>query len=264
MAFLGDFGKVLGLGDSKTVLGGIGSAVGSFFGGTAGAEIGGRLGSVVGGATSSLDRGGTADQPLEQSALPTPRPEDLLTRQETARSGTFVGDFQAPGPVFTTQDTRQAGLGSLAPIITQVGGRIVQGARSLFNSPVATGVGTGVAFGLGENRMNGSRMPTRLIQSRKNKARVRQLVNFLGIEGAADFLSQSMGINVMPSDVVNLLLRTFRNDGAYITKAQVRNLRRTTNRFKSLEKQVKEATSMGRTTRRAPARRTSATTLIKN
>lgn len=103
-----------------------------------------------------------------------------------------------------------------------------------------------------------------LTQSRRNKARVRQLVNFMGIEGAAQFLSQASGQNVMPGDVVALLLRTFRNDGAYITKAQVRNLRRTTNRFKSLEKQVKEATSMARSTRRASPRRSSSTTLIKN
>ena len=86
----------------------------------------------------------------------------------------------------------------------------------------------------------------------------------MGIEGAASFLTQASGVTVTPNDVVMLLLRTFRNDGAFITKAQVRNLRRTTNRFKSLEKQVKEATSMTRTTRRAPMRRASSTTLIKN
>jgi hypothetical protein len=103
-----------------------------------------------------------------------------------------------------------------------------------------------------------------LTQSRRNKARVRQLVNFMGIDGAAQFLSQASGINVTANDVVQLLLRTFRNDGAYITKAQVRNLRRTTNRFKSLEKQVKEATSMTRTRRAASPRRASSTTLIKN
>ena len=110
-----------------------------------------------------------------------------------------------------------------------------------------------------------NRMKPVLTQSRRNKSKVRQLVNFMGIEGTANFLSQSMRTNVSPNDVVALLLRTFRNDGAFITKAQVRNLRRTTNRFKSLEKQVKEATSMTRTTRRAtPMRRTSSTTLIKN
>ena len=125
---------------------------------------------------------------------------------------------------------------------------------------IATGVGASAIFG-GSN----TRQSPVLTQSRRNKARIRQLVNFMGIEGAANFLSQSSGQNVKPNDVVMLLLRTFRNDGAYITKAQVRNLRRTTNRFKSLEKQVKEATSMSRTTRRAPVRRSaSSTTLIRN
>ena len=103
-----------------------------------------------------------------------------------------------------------------------------------------------------------------LTQSRRNKARVRQLANIVGIAGAAQFLSEASGKMVTEQDVINLLLRTFRNDGAYITKAQVRNLRRTTNRFKTLEKQVKEATSMTRTTRRPAMRRASSTTLIKN
>jgi hypothetical protein len=128
---------------------------------------------------------------------------------------------------------------------------------------VATGVGTGVAVNMLSGGGMGKEKPV-LTQSRRNKARVRQLVNFMGIEGAASFLSQASGVTVTPNDVVMLLLRTFRNDGAYITKAQVRNLRRTTNRFKSLEKQVKEATSMTRTTRRPAMRRASSTTLIKN
>ena len=87
MAFLGDFGKFFGLGSSEEVGGDIGRAVGTFVGGPGGGEIGARIGAKVGDATSSLAGGGTADQPLEQSALPTPRPEDLLTRQETSRSG---------------------------------------------------------------------------------------------------------------------------------------------------------------------------------
>ena len=128
---------------------------------------------------------------------------------------------------------------------------------------MATGVGTGVATQFFATAQTGKLKPV-LTQSRRNKARVRQLVNFMGIEGASQYLTQISGMNVMASDVINLLLRTFRNDGAYITKAQVRNLRRTTNRFKSLEKQVKEATSMTRTTRRPAMRRASSTTLIKN
>ena len=151
--------------------------------------------------------------------------------------------------------TTQAGFGSLVPLLSKAG--------RFLTSPggaIATGVGVAAFSG-----MNGSmKEKPVLTQSRRNKARVRQLVNFMGIEGAADFLSQASGMRVTGNDVVQLLLRTFRNDGAFITKAQVRNLRRTTNRFKSLEKQVKEATSMARTTRRSPMRRSASTTLIKN
>ena len=247
MAFLGDLGKVFGLGSSKQVLGDVGGFIGSGLG-IEGA--GRRAGEALAGATSSLS---TADQPFEQSALPTGDPKQGMA-QETSRSGS-----QTVNIIDTARGngmTSQAGFGMLAPFISQAGKFLTSR-----TGQIATGVGTGALFGgMGQD----SRMKPVLTQSRRNKAKVRQLVNFMGIEGTADFLSQSIGQNVSPNDVVMLLLRTFRNDGAYITKAQVRNLRRTTNRFKSLEKQVKEATSMSRTTRRAPVRRASSTTLIKN
>jgi len=247
VAFLGDLGKVFGLGSSAQVLGDIGSSVGGFFG----VEGAGRkVGELIGQKTSSLS---TADQPLEQSAVPTGDPKQGMA-QETSRTGS-----QTVNIIDTARGngmTQQAGLGLLAPFISQAGKFLTSR-----TGQIATGVGTGALFA---GNAQDSKMKPVLTQSRRNKAKVRQLVNFLGIEGTADFLSQSIQQNVSPNDVVMLLLRTFRNDGAYITKAQVRNLRRTTNRFKSLEKQVKEATSMSRTTRRAPVRRASSTTLIKN
>ena len=257
MAFLGDFGKFFGLGSSKQVLGDVGGSVGSLIG----LEGAGRnLGEFIGTATSSVGGGSdvnlsplsTADQALEQSAVSVSKRGDVP--QETSMMlGTTGMPVQTAGFGMIPQAIQ--GLRGLAP---QIG--------KFFGSPagaVAVGGGTGLATSF----VSGSGMQKEkpvLTQSRRNKARVRQLVNFMGIEGASQFLSQASGQNVMPGDVVALLLRTFRNDGAYITKAQVRNLRRTTNRFKSLEKQVKEATSMTRTTRRPAMRRASSTTLIKN
>lgn len=248
MAFLGDLGKVFGLGSSSKVLGDVGATVGSLFG----IEGAGRkAGQFIGEATSSL---GTADQPLEQSALPTPRPDQPFA-QETSRSGS-----QTVNIIDTTRGngmTTQGFIGGLPMLLPQIG-------KFFSSRAVQTGLGAGGGLVAGLLGQNGKEKPV-LTQSRRNKARVRQMVNFLGIEGTAEFLSQQGGVTVTGNDVVALLLRTFRNDGAYITKAQVRNLRRTTNRFKSLEKQVKEATSMARTTRRAsPMRRASSTTLIKN
>lgn len=250
MAFLGDFGKFFGLGSSKEVLGDAGAATATFFG--LPPEAGRQVGRTVARATDNLSGDGnvsplsTADQALEQSAVPVSQIGSARP-SETANIG------------LTGMQTTQAGFGNLLPFISQAG-------RFLTSKPgqIATGVGTAVGLGSTQFMGSDSRMKPVLTQSRRNKSKVRQLVNFMGIEGTANFLSQSMNVNVSPNDVVALLLRTFRNDGAYITKAQVRNLRRTTNRFKSLEKQVKEATSMSRTTRRAPVRRTASTTLIKN
>jgi len=248
LAFLGDLGKAFGLGSSKQVLGDVGGFIGSGLG----IEGAGRnFGEFIAGATNDLS---TADQPLEQSAVPTGDPKQGRA-QETSRTGTTTTNIIDVTRGNGMQST--AGLGLLSPLLQQAGKFL--GSRT---GQIATGVGTG-GF-LSSLGGNGQMKPV-LTQSRRNKAKVRQLVNFLGIEGAANFLSQSSGNNVTPNDVIMLLLRTFRNDGAFITKAQVRNLRRTTNRFKSLEKQVKEATSMAKTTRRSPAmRRASSTTLIKN
>lgn len=257
MAFLGDFGKFFGLGSSKQVLGDVGGTVGSLVG----LEGAGRkAGEFVGTVTSSIGAGGdvnlsplsTADQALEQSAVSVSKRGDVP--QETS---TMLGTTGMP--------VQTAGFGMIPQAIQGLRGLAPQIGK-FFGSPagaVAIGGGTGVATQFLSGTGMQKEKPV-LTQSRRNKARVRQLVNFMGIEGAAQFLSQASGQNVMPGDVVALLLRTFRNDGAYITKAQVRNLRRTTNRFKSLEKQVKEATSMARSTRRASPRRSSSTTLIKN
>ena len=249
MAFLGDFGKFFGLGSSEEVLGDVGEAIG----GTPGRFIG----EAAARATDNLagddniSPASTADQAREQSAVPVSQRGDVP--QELS---TMTG---------TRGMTQQAGFGAFAPIATGVG-RVFPSIKNFFASPVGQ-IGTGVATGVGVSMFQGQNMSMGkpvLTQSRRNKARVRQLVNFMGIEGAAQFLSQAAGKNITGGDVVQLLLRTFRNDGAFITKAQVRNLRRTTNRFKSLEKQVKEATSMARTTRRPAMRRASSTTLIKN
>lgn len=257
MAFLGDFGKFFGLGSSKEVLGDVGGNVGSLIG-LEGA--GRRVGEFVGSATSSIGGGSnvnlsplsTADQALEQSAV------SVSPRGDVAQEiGSQIGNTGLPG--------MQAGLGSL-PAVTQGLRSIGTSLGKFLGSPggsLVTGLGGAAAGSLFSSQGSGREKPV-LTQSRRNKARIRQLVNFMGIEGAAQFITAQSQTTVTPNDIIQLLLRTFRNDGAYITKAQVRNLRRTTNRFKSLEKQVKEATSMTRSVRRSSPRRASSTTLIKN
>ena len=257
MAFLGDFGKFFGLGSSKEVLGDVGGTVGGLIGlegagRKAGEFIGQATSSIGGGSNVNLSPLSTADQALEQSAVSVSQRGDV-PQETSSMLGTTGMPVQTAGFGMIPQAIQ--GLRGIAP---QIGKFFGSGAGA-----VAIGGGTGLATSFLSSGQMSKEKPV-LTQSRRNKARVRQLVNFMGIEGAANFLSQASGVTVTPNDVVMLLLRTFRNDGAYITKAQVRNLRRTTNRFKSLEKQVKEATSMTRTTRRPAMRRASSTTLIKN
>lgn len=258
MAFLGDFGKFFGLGSSKEVLGDVGGAVGQLFGiegagRKAGEFIGQTTSSLGGGSSVNLSPFSTADQALEQSAVSVSKKGDVP--QETSINIGLSGQPPVMAGIGGLTALGQ-GIRTIAPQIGKFFGGTGGG--------LATGLGTGVAVG-GLINQQGMRQKPVLTQSRRNKARVRQLVNFMGLEGASEYLSSVSGMNVTVGDVVQLLLRTFRNDGAYITKAQVRNLRRTTNKFKSLEKQVKEATSMTRTTRRAsPMRRSTSTTLIKN
>ena len=90
MAFLGDFGKFFGLGSSKQVLGDVGGTVGSLVG-LEGA--GRRAGEFIGSTTSSIGSGSnvnisplsTADQALEQSAVPA----DLQTALSFSTVTTF-------------------------------------------------------------------------------------------------------------------------------------------------------------------------------
>ena len=232
MAIFGDLGKFFKLGDTQTAV----TAGAGFLGfDPIQSQIIGKT--VAGFAPTSATGGGN------QQSVPTgagQRKNDTGAQEDSTSGNTIINLGQGNMP-------REQNIGAISGLI--------QGATKLLSSKGGQ-VATSVGLGLGASMLGGSsgQKPI-LTQSRRNKSKVRQLVNFMGIEGTADFLAQQGGRNVSPNDVVALLLRTFRNDGAFITKAQVRNLRRTTNRFKSLEKQVKEAVSMG-TTRRPPVRRT--------
>ena len=112
MAFLGDFGRFfLGGATTADVGASAGAFVGEKFGGPAGAITGAQVGRSLGGAVGNI---GTADQPDQQSALPTPpprRPADLGA-QEDSQSGTTLNLNTNRGM------TQQAGIGALLPFLT--------------------------------------------------------------------------------------------------------------------------------------------------
>ena len=89
--------------------------------------------------------------------------------------------------------------------------------------------------------------------------------------GNFDIVSQFMNqsgkyprINFTPQVLMMILIKRFRNDGSFVTKAAVRKTRSTIRKLKSMSNLLKEVSST--TTRRRTTRRMSggSTTLIKN
>lgn len=143
----------------------------------------------------------------------------------------------------------QAGVGSLLPTIVGAG-------RNLLKSPMgqlALGTGTGVALSGFGGQKTGMRI------TRKMKSQARMVLNMTNgnLSAAADILNISEDVLVM------ILLKRFRNDGPVVTKAALRKTKQTVRRLKNMC-DMYDSLRPRAAARRAPARRTSSTTLIKN
>ena len=182
----------------------------------------------------------------------------LPDQAATAGQQTAVDVQSRGGQESAGSGTLQAGVGGmLVPAVTGLGRAI--GGRT----GALSGLG-GVAGGLLAGGMTGGQNGGRRI-TRKMKAEIRKMYMLSGgnAELTAQVYSQLTGMSLNARDVFAILLKRFRNDGPYVTKAAVRKTRQTVRKLKHLENLKKEIT--GTTTRRAPARRrASTTTLIKN
>ena len=143
----------------------------------------------------------------------------------------------------------QAGLGSALPSIVNFGSRLLRSPGGQL------GIGTAVGGALSFMGPDGRQMRI----TRKMKSQARMVLNLTGgnISAAADILG------VDDNTLVMILLKRFRNDGPVITKAALRKTRQTMRRLKSMCDMQSDL--MPRTVRRrAPMKRASTTTLIKN
>ena len=167
----------------------------------------------------------------------------------------------AQGPALTTitnvgaQESQgsgsiQAGAGSLlTPLLS--------GARNLLKTPqgqLALG-GGGALIG----SMFGGEQQTMRI-TRKMKSQARMVLNMTGgnLAAAADMLGIDQNTLVM------ILLKRFRNDGPVVTKAALRKTKQTIRRLHSMQDVLKSITPTAAGRRRAPMKRATTTTLIKN
>jgi hypothetical protein len=168
-----------------------------------------------------------------------------VRQQPAVTSVTNIGAQESQG-----SGSIQAGAGSLlAPVL--------QGARNLLKTPqgqLALGGGAGLVTSL----FGGDGKQMRI--TRKMKSQARMVLNMTGgnLSAAADMLGIDQNTLVM------ILLKRFRNDGPVVTKAALRKTKQTIRRLHSMQDVLKSIAPTATMRRRAPMKRATTTTLIKN
>jgi hypothetical protein len=144
----------------------------------------------------------------------------------------------------------QASMGAALP-------SIIGGARQLLKSPMGQlALGGGVAGAVSLMGPDGKTMRI----TRKMKSQARMVLNLAqgNISIAADML------NISEDMLIAILLKRFRNDGPVVTKAALRKTKQTIRRLHSMQDVLKSITPTAAGRRRAPMKRATTTTLIKN
>jgi len=189
------------------------------------------------------------------------------TNRNPSVSGTTPRENKDTGTAAGNQITIQTG-GGMQPQSAFLGGLpniIGQASRLLRNPGTITGIGGGA---VGAFLGSGSSMSTPRVTKRM-RSEVRRLLMLTG--GNFDIVSQFMNqsgkyprINFTPQVLMMILIKRFRNDGSFVTKAAVRKTRSTIRKLKSMQNLLKEVSTTRRTTRRVGMKSSGTTTLIKN
>ena len=188
------------------------------------------------------------------------------TNRNPSNSGTIPRENKDTGTV-AGNNIILGGQGMTTPQQAFIGGLpnlIGQASRVLRSPGALTGIGGGA---VGAFLGSGSAQSTPRI-TRRMRSEVRRLLMLTG--GNFDIVSQFMNqsgkyprINFTPQILMMILIKRFRNDGSFVTKAAVRKTRSTIRKLKSMSNLLKEVstTRTRRTTRRMSS---GSTTLIKN
>jgi len=144
----------------------------------------------------------------------------------------------------------QAGMGVALPSIIAAG-------RGLLKNPLGQ-LGLGAAAGGAISLMGPDGKTMRV--TRKMKSQARMVVNLAqgNLSVAADILGISEDM------LVAILLKRFRNDGPVVTKAALRKTKQTIRRLHNMQDVLKSITPTAAGRRRAPMKRASTITQIKN
>lgn len=237
-------------------------AVRAVSGQSIGENIGTGVGYLVSGgnpAAAAAGRriGGGLTEALDQSAgQATARDRPQVLPAEFASSGqggsVEVAINQGATGMPTQQEAFIGALGPAAGAVARTIGRNITG---------VTGVGVGAAATAAfDYVIDAFGNPKKLVITRKMKREVMQLYHMMNMDltATARAYSNYKQMSFTPMQIQNILLKRFRNDGAYITKAAIRKTRSTVRKLERLEMLKKQITG----TRAAPRRRAAATTRI--
>lgn len=236
MSWLSDIFRTTtgGLGVGET----IGAGIGGLIGGTPGAATGARIG---GGITEFIDLDRSEGQTTARDISPNlPRESGMSGQQSYGYTGYGAPMYQAP---------QQAGFGlAVQPLLQaarQAVGKAAPSAGTAFGVGGLVGAGVDVVFDM-------FGQPKKFIITRKMKRDVMDLYNYMGgdLNRVAQAYSQYRGMNFSPAQIQKILLKRFRNDGPYVTKAAIRKTRSTVRKLERLEMLKKQITGKPTTTRR--------------
>ena len=249
MAFLGDFGKIF-LGGSTTA--DVGGAVGGFFGAP---QIGRSVGGAISGGVSRV--GEALDFNSPSSGIDSPAsvaPVSQTSNVQMGRAPSFV-----TGIDMQTQP-QQAFIGGIAPLVGQ---GISQVGKLLSRPGVGGAVGGFGAGAVAEFFVDQFGQTKKLVITRKMQRDVKKLFMMSGgdFNMTAELYRMATGRSISGEQVVQIITRTFKNQGPYVTKAAVRKTRSTIRKMETLC-DLKDRLAPPR--RAAPRRRaTSATKILQ-
>ena len=231
---------------------GIGQSAGAAVGGllTLGSATGIATGARIGGAiTERLDMDRTEGQATARDISPNLPTETGMSGSQPIYSYPVypeMRNYGAPQPV------NQGFMG--------LGGLVAQGGQFLRSPGGAATVGgmVGAAADYVVDLFTGQQK--KLVVTRKMQREVKELYMYMNgdLNAVAAAFSQYKGISITVQQVQMILLKKFRNDGPYVTKAAVRKTRSTVRKLERLEALKKQICG----TRAAPRRRATSSTRI--
>ena len=221
MAIFGDLGKILGLGTAQETVQQV----------TGSALLGRTAGVISKGVSGLSDRAMGTEQGQSVAVSQATQTMPQESQQSGVQSSVTYGGFLQPASfsnIPMPPATQQSGFQAAnLPAIFMGGGAILSGAAAVidlfFTDPIT-----------GETK--------RKKITRKFKSQVKQSVMLIGLEETANML------NTTPDIVVQILLKRFRNDGPYITKAAVRKTRSTVRKMEQVNMLSKEIAKLAGST----------------